>query len=240
MEYWTAEGFIRGIEKSEDKPQHTLKNMLLIIEKQARELLTERGYGIDPSYLTPNDDQQNRNTWLNEAFHLLDYDLYFEEDKAAITLIEAAKVEDYLAEGKTYEAALSMANITALTLLPNDLISQDALSKAKAKHKKSSKEGGKAKLGYKGETRLLIECYYNDFITGEINPDKINKMTAEHLANIVLTKLSYEVDLNRVGTRTEDVRLDDKTILYTVIKTGKTKRINIDNLANIIREIKTE
>jgi len=241
MEYWTPESFVSGIEKSEGTPQETLKNIINAIEKQARELLTESGYGIEAQYLTPNDIEQDRKTWLNEALHLLDYDLLFEEDKAVLTLIETSKAEDFLTADKAYEAALSMANITALTLLPNDLISQGVLEKTKSKHKErfrnAGQKGGKAKRGHKGETRLLVECYYDDFIT-----DKDETKNPAQLANKILARLKDGCDLNRDNTGASNVELleDENAITYTLAKTLQTKLINQRNLEKTIRKIRND
>lgn len=244
MEYWTAEGIIRGLNKNDVGPANeTLENMTFVVERQARQVLEKNGYGVQEIYLTPGDPEADRREWLNEAFHLLGYELDFELEQAAILLIESSKLQDFLAENKADQAALSASKIIAMTLLPNDSVSQAALGKAKDKHrdafKNLGKKGGEAKLGHRGSTRLLIEHYYKEFITTRSTAWNESK-SAAHLANTVLVSLSRGGDLNREDTGAEDVEYleDDKSIRYTSIKTGKMKLISIENLTNIIREIR--
>jgi hypothetical protein len=221
MEYWTAEGIIRGLTRSDDCPPcEIFDNMFLLVEKQARELLTERGYGIDPSYLTPNDDQQNRNTWLNEAFQLLDYDLDFELEQAAILLIESSKLQSFLSENKADQAALSASKIIAITLLPNDT----ELTAITKDYKSRPSKGGQSSKRSKG---ILIACAKirkeNPNITAKDCWDKLfdiaNDPDGDEIADNGGNYFTLEIET--YYPKSKDPELDDRIESHRIISTNE-------------------
>jgi hypothetical protein len=125
MSYWTPEEIVYGLNGQDGSPtDYIIDNMLLNFERQARAVLTDAGYGVQECYLTPNEPEIDRQEWLNEAFHLLDDQLPFELEQAALSLIEQANIRHYIEEGDASSVAISMAKLVAITLLPNNTNTQ--------------------------------------------------------------------------------------------------------------------
>lgn len=121
--------------ENEWEPKEAVENTLFIFENQAKKILTQEGYGVEDCYLTPNDPDSNRAEWLSEAYELIDYQLSFELEQAAIILIESENIRRLIKDGETGRAVLTMAKLTALTLLPKDTDLSNTINTYKNKPK---------------------------------------------------------------------------------------------------------
>lgn len=244
MSYWTPENIILGLERQDgEQPDHIIHNMLFNFEQQARKVLTQGGYGVDKAYLTPNDPEQDRITWLNEAYQLLDTALWFAEFQAVISLIEQANIRHYIEEGNASAVAISMAKLVAITLLPNDTDTQAIIKDYKRNHKAGSSKGGANKLGHKGASHLLIRAYFDDFVDSRLSGNEILERSAEQLAEMIYRGLRSGGNLSRPCISTTSIEyIDDANVIeyITLDRPEQVKKIKPPNMANIIREIKKE
>ena len=123
----------------------------------------------------------------------------------------------------------------------------DALSKAKAKYRDASrirgKQGGKAKLGHVGETKLIVRALLDHLTLRSPNktPRQITGMSAQSTTNRIFSMIKYDIDPSILGIPVADISFcaEMDVIKYKPSKGKKAlKKITRRNMVNIVLEFK--
>jgi hypothetical protein len=75
--------------------KEVLEILISTIEKNAKEILSDNGYGVREEYLN-GDDEHDREAWVSEALHLMDYDMPKHLKVCASTICEAYRAREFL------------------------------------------------------------------------------------------------------------------------------------------------
>ncbi|WAR44038.1 hypothetical protein [Methylomonas rapida] len=124
---------IKNLESGGWNDSETIQSITSAAEESARKVLTREGYHphfeefgyiADDPELTPAENRKMRlefesMEWVNEAGHAEGHPDP-EIDAAAITILEASRLRDYIEFGQMEKAVISMANMLACSLLHLD------------------------------------------------------------------------------------------------------------------------
>lgn len=135
---------IQNFESDGIASEEALLNMIFVMDKQAKAILSKNGYGIYEQYIT-GDDEVDQQEWINEAFQLLDYSLPYPISECAMIIIEAETARQEVENLRDkFVLAMSITKLITLSLLPNEVKNYSLLTKYK------SAEQGRVKGRSKG------------------------------------------------------------------------------------------
>jgi hypothetical protein len=125
--------------------EKAISQMLVVMEEQAKEILTEDGYHPYPEMLT-GDIENDKQEWISEALQLIHYDLHYPSSLCPLIILEADNIRESLANNNADTSSLMIAytRVVVMTLAQNDMESILEVNKYKeylSERRKKSQEG---------------------------------------------------------------------------------------------------
>lgn len=126
--------------------EEAILNMVSVMDRQAKAILSKNGLGVHQDYLT-GDKELDDLEWVNEALHLLDYNLNYPFRECAMLIVEAGNARLQVEHGQDkLGLAMCMTKLIALSLLPNEVKNYTLITRYKKADEgrvEGRKKGGK-------------------------------------------------------------------------------------------------